>query len=502
MQEQLFGIITICFCGLVFWLAYKKTQSHQFFVSIVLLIIGGLILRLFVSADFFLHPWDERFHALVAKNLINHPLSPTLYDNPILPFDYKNWSENHIWVHKQPLPLWSISFSLWTFGINEIALRLPSILLTTIGILLTFQIGKNLYNKKVGFIAAFLYSIHGLIIEVTGGRAATDHIDVFFLFFIELAVLFAINFAQNRKILYNILCGISIGLAILSKWLPALIVLPIWLLLVIYFKKHSIKQVVLHFTILCLTILIISLPWQIYIHYTFPDESNWESSFNIKHITEALEGHGGSFFYHFNKMRMIFGEIIYIPIIWFCYKTIKRRNDLKKWSLAIWILIPYMFFSLAKTKMQCYTLFTAPAIFIITALFWHYLYTYRNQFKYKWLSYIVLFLLIVLPLRYSFERIKPLLRYNTRNPQWTEDIKQLNKIDNSTKKIIFNTESPIEIMFYTDFIAYKNIPDSETLNDLLLKGYKIYICDNKNLKQEFKKDKNIKLIKLSNSHFE
>ena len=35
--------------------------------------------------------WDESFHALVAKNLLKHPLKPTLIDIPYLAYDFKSW---------------------------------------------------------------------------------------------------------------------------------------------------------------------------------------------------------------------------------------------------------------------------------------------------------------------------------------------------------------------------------------------------------------------------
>ncbi len=38
-----------------------------------------------------LHDWDERYHALVAKNMIEQPFKPMLYKNPVLPYDYKDW---------------------------------------------------------------------------------------------------------------------------------------------------------------------------------------------------------------------------------------------------------------------------------------------------------------------------------------------------------------------------------------------------------------------------
>ena len=75
---------------------------------------------------------------------------------------------------------------MWVFGVNEIALRLPSIILTTIGIWLSYFIGRYLFNSKVGYLTAFFFSINGLIIELTAGRVATDHIDIFFLFLMSI----------------------------------------------------------------------------------------------------------------------------------------------------------------------------------------------------------------------------------------------------------------------------------------------------------------------------
>src|SRR5437016_2816679 len=61
--------------------------------SLAALVLGSLLLNIFaIHLDPFLNSWDERFHALVAKNLSAHPFQPMLYANPVLPFDYKNWT--------------------------------------------------------------------------------------------------------------------------------------------------------------------------------------------------------------------------------------------------------------------------------------------------------------------------------------------------------------------------------------------------------------------------
>ncbi|HMG14269.1 MAG TPA: hypothetical protein VK590_02410 [Saprospiraceae bacterium] len=128
MSNLIFGTITISFCSIVNFYSWRFAAKDNYKLALLLLIIAGLALRIYTATDLFLHDWDERYHALVAKNLIQHPLLPTLYDNPVLAYDYKSWSSNHIWLHKQPLPLWMMAFSMYLFGVNEIALRIPSII--------------------------------------------------------------------------------------------------------------------------------------------------------------------------------------------------------------------------------------------------------------------------------------------------------------------------------------------------------------------------------------
>jgi 4-amino-4-deoxy-L-arabinose transferase-like glycosyltransferase len=489
MSNQIFGILTIAFCGIGYSISWKYWKKDNYKIAVFLVLICGLALRIYTSTDFFLHTWDERYHALVAKNLISHPLTPTLYNNPILPYDYKNWSANNIWLHKQPLPLWTMAASMWIFGINEIALRLPSILLTTIGIWLTFIVGSYFFNKNIGYLSAFFYSINGLIIELTGGRVATDHIDIFFLFFVELAVFFSIKFVQNKKIFYNILAGVGIGFAILSKWLPALIVFPIWLLLIIDSRNFKSKEIIFQFLVLFITCVVVFLPWQLYIFKTFPIEANWEASFNFKHITDVLEEQTGPFYYFVNKIRINYGELIYLPLLWFLWKTMQNLKDYKRIAVSIWFLAPFLFFSFAKTKMQAYILFTSPALFLMTSEFWIMLYEFKKKVKLKWFFNILLILLIALPIRYAIERIKPFEK-SDKNPQWVANLKKLNN-KQINKGVLFNYDKPIEAMFYTNLTVYTHIPDKQVIIELIEKGYTVIINDNGNIPEEIRRIKGV-----------
>jgi len=474
MTNLVFGITLAVLCVIGYYISWRMHSKHQYTWALILVVVCGLLLRMFVTADLYLHAWDERYHALVAKNMMSHPFLPTLYENPVLPFNYKEWSANHIWLHKQPFPLWSMALSMKIFGVNEIALRLPSVILSTLGIPAIYSIGKNLFNRKTAFVAAILFSAHGFLIEITGGRTATDHIDLFFLCFVLFSVFFAVRFIKTHKQVFNLLSGICLGLAILSKWLPALIVLPVYLLLMLDSGRFRIKEIIRNILFCTLLAAVVAVPWQIYVLANFPAEAKWEYAYNRLHITESLNGLDLPFWYHVDHLQIKFGIVALIAYIWYIRKTVKRPRNYKRIALVIWILIPLLFFSFVKTKMQGYLMFTAPAVLLITALFFQYLWLYRKRFRYKYVPLVIIFLLFFFPLWKTVERTK-MFSTRERHPEWTKEIKGMREHAGMKPLIIFNTDRPIETMFYIDCTAYPFIPEKGVPDSLEQHGYKVIL---------------------------
>lgn len=469
---------------LIAWRLYGRALYSEAFAVILVL---GLGLRVFCSLDPFLHKWDERYHAVVAKNMIADPFKPMLYARPALPSNYQHWAGSSIWLHKQPVPLWAMALSMKFLGVSEFSLRLPSILLSTLAIFFTFLIGKYLFDKKTGVIASFFHSVNGLVIELTAGRNATDHIDIFFLFFVELAILFIVLNYKNKHSRYIYLAGIALGMAILSKWLPALIVVPVFVVL----RGVRITEV---FALIAIA-AIIALPWQIYAATHFPKEYWWENHFNMLHITTALEGHGYAWWYHLDRARIIWHEFIYLIFGWFLWRANQLQWPANKLALLVWIVVPYVFFSAIHTKMQGYLLFVSPAIFITIALFVLMLIekTRLNLNIYtKLFLQILIFVVFALALRYGLERAKP---FQTQQEQLA--VKKAIKNQHFDKNaVIFNAPYAIEIMFYSDGTAYEKIPDEQEISALLERGYELFIRNSANLPPYIIHNKNIRIIEL------
>ena len=166
VQVLLLIVASVCFLvSLVF-----QTKNKTNLAIIFLLFTGIFVFSFSALLDPFLNLWDERFHALVAKNLMSHPLMPTLYDNPVVDISYDRWDRYYIWLHKQPLFLWQIALSFKLFGISEFTLRLPNIILGTILVFISYRSGKLLVNQRTGYISGILMISSIYMLELIAGR--------------------------------------------------------------------------------------------------------------------------------------------------------------------------------------------------------------------------------------------------------------------------------------------------------------------------------------------
>ena len=138
----------------------------------------------------YIHDWDERFHALVAKNMMAHPFRPTLIAHPVLDYNVADWANNHVWVHKQPVFLWQMALSMNLFGVSPFAVRLPSAILGVFMIYFVYDIGRKwLKRDDVAYIGAFLATFSYYALELTSGWRSLEHNDLVFTVYMTVASL-------------------------------------------------------------------------------------------------------------------------------------------------------------------------------------------------------------------------------------------------------------------------------------------------------------------------
>ena len=68
-------------CALLLSLSAAAWYHRRATLAVLLLMGAALLVRLLLAGlDPFLHDWDERFHAAVARNLMAQPWRPVLRD--------------------------------------------------------------------------------------------------------------------------------------------------------------------------------------------------------------------------------------------------------------------------------------------------------------------------------------------------------------------------------------------------------------------------------------
>jgi 4-amino-4-deoxy-L-arabinose transferase len=317
-------------------------------------------------------------------------------------------------------------------------------------------------------------------------------VDTLFIFFIELGIMLSLYYTRNRSWLLLVLIGITTGIAVLTKWLPGLIVLPV--LFVLLLQEKSWTSALYRCLIVLALAIIVFMPWQVYIYSVYPQEAAWENYFNgYRHIFEPLEGHEGAIWYQILEMPRVFGELIYIPLALFFFGLYKEKFKSMHFALAIWLILPYFFFSLVATKMPGYVMISAPAVFIILSYtFWD-LYQRLSEFRYKKVAIFLLALLIILPIRYTFERVRP-FRDIDRNPVWAQELRTLQTKVGNTKAAVFNVEHNIEAMFYAKVSAYPFIPNLQQVAQAQSRGFRIFIYDSPDIPFDISNNKDIVIL--------
>jgi 4-amino-4-deoxy-L-arabinose transferase-like glycosyltransferase len=362
---QLSWIFCALFFGFVSIILFLKGKYGY---SLLFLFLSGLILRLVTaSLDPFLWTWDEQYHALVAKNMILHPFKPMLVSHPVLEYDFRNWKENSVWLHKQPGFLWQIALFFKIFGTGEFVLRLPTVIMMSLMILLIYRIGKRVSTPAIAWYGAFLYAFSFFFVQFTSGCQYTDHNDAAFIFYVTLSIWAWVEYTDSKKQKWLVMVGLFAGMAILNKWLVGLLVYSGWSLSILFCHVKS-EWLSEHrkMGLSLLVPMLVVLPWQIFILWAFPAESRYEFLYNSRHFFEALEGHSESKYYYFYLLPEQYGGfpamMLVIPGLYLFFQSMKER--VFKTAFSGFLVITYLFFTLSATKMPMFCTVVSPVIFL------------------------------------------------------------------------------------------------------------------------------------------
>jgi len=462
-------------------------QGKEKFALWSLLLAAFGIRMMMIGLDPYLHDWDERFHATVAKNMMNYPFRPMLRLEAVLPYNVEDWWNNYVWLHKQPLFLWQMALSMKIFGVNTLALRLPNVMMGTCSVYWIYRIAI-IWTRRIqtAFIAALLFAASYYSLELCSGLMPLEHNDLMMGGYVTASIWAFCEYTENRSWQWALLVGIFVGCAILVKWLTGLLVFGGWGVF-LYVRRADFHAVSVynHFLGAVIISIAIFLPWQWYISVAFPVESAASYAYNFKHIFEDL-GHPGTVLSHFSYMVIGYSGGLFLVFMVLGARFAFHDGLTKGMSLVMLAMFAmvYGFFSLVvATKIAGLTFPVSAIGFIWIALGVQYLVDQSSRWTMKMpliaakpLSALVLFSLVL----YAYQPGRIL---NARKPDDPGRNAKLNNTEVYCKLQSFVTPDEIilnckafedtELRFWQPNNAYDWYPSAQKVDSLLNHGYKL-----------------------------
>lgn len=309
---------------------------------------------------------DETFYAQSAKEMLQrHEWStPYLYGEPQF--------------EKPVLFYWLVEGSFKLFGVNETAARLPSAVCGAIGILAIYLLGKILFNKRVGAIAALMLAT--CVEYIMLSRACVTDMTLFTL--LLLGTMFFFYGHKRGKNVFYVMSAAAFGLAFLTKG-PIALILPFGVF-IIYLTAagewKSVKKMPL-FLMAC-AFIVVSIPWYLVMYklHGNPFLAEFFGFRNVNRFLVAEHAIGSQFYYN---IPIILGGFfpwsVFLPVgFWYAFKNISKSKmrtvdpDKRKgliFALA-WFVVIFLFFTASSTKLPTYIFPCFISIALLTAVVW------------------------------------------------------------------------------------------------------------------------------------
>ncbi len=293
---------------------------------------------------------------------------------------------------------WLEALSLKTFGLNELAARLPSVIAGTGMVALAYLLGNI---QGYGLIAAAIIATT-LEIVVASKLSITD---ISLCFFISATIAFFFlgyvnqdsyrrKFAFHRRTTSNWFISMFIMAAFgaLTKG-PVAVVLPLAVIAPFLVYEKNLVRCIIDSAREMLTgligFLLITLPWYISVHIATHGE--FTTSFFLKHnldrFTHTVSNHHGPIWFYIPVL--IIGFFPWISVIVPAIKaTLKQGSSTQlssRFSSSLlakfclwWALVVFLFFSIAGTKLPTYILPIYLPLSIIVAAWWSDAFSYER----------------------------------------------------------------------------------------------------------------------------
>lgn len=324
-------IVTIVLGGVVLllpdrflaWLPLENGRIAQAETRILLLIglIIGILLIIF-AAQQRVWTFDEEGNIRAATAVANEGVS-ALFEN----YDRRPW------LGKQHPPLVPIIYGLGmnVLGTSQLAGRTMTVLFALGSGLLTYFIGRRLFDRQTALLGTLLLFTFPLVFRL--GAAAM--VETPLTFFFALTVLLTLRMAEKPSVGRLIMVGLAIGAGLLSKY-TMVFVLP--LAFGIIAVQQSFKQAVRYFGVMGFIGAVLLAGWLLYANQLNVLQRQIATVWEYAGLVLTNE-YGRNVLFETITNRLPSGLGVYnLPLLALGVITVLNRRKKSDWILLFWML--------------------------------------------------------------------------------------------------------------------------------------------------------------------
>lgn len=308
-----------------------------------------------------------------------------------------DWVAPHLdglrYFEKPVMGYWCNAASMFLFGQNAFAVRLPSALATGLSALLLFLLVRKFGGGYLAGISTAAIFLTTMEVFGVGGFNVLDSLFSLFLAGAMVSFFFAYSEKQSgKKIGFLSLFGIFCGLAFLTKGFLAFAI-PVVTIVPFMIWERRWQELFRICPVPLFTAFLVVLPWSVMIHQREPDF--WHYFFWVEHIKRFMSDHAQhpEPFYYFIPLLLLGGLpwTLFIPAAFSGLRKRLSKDSFLRFACC-WLFFPFLAFSVSRGKLGTYILpCFQPLAVLITAGLLCYL-----KKETRWVTIAAYFLAVVM----------------------------------------------------------------------------------------------------------